>query len=93
MNNSKKSLQKAFSAAVFDPRKPGPLATIVEVNDQLYLMKRAAEVLRDAERFEGVERWAKLRDAVAIAGYAMTLTLYDDIVANGLNVSLPPAED
>lgn len=79
-------MQKAFASAAFDPRKPGPLSTIVEVNDQTYLMKRAQEMLRDAERFGGMQRWTKLRDAVGILGYAMTI---GDVQAEDLLPSHP----
>lgn len=72
-NNSKKALQAAFREATFDPRKPGPLSTIVEANDVEYLTSRTIEILKDSKSFEGAVRRAKLRDAAAIIAYAMTL--------------------
>ena len=73
MNSSGKALKAAFKAAFFDPRKPGTLSTICESNDPSYLIERGIEILRDAKRFSGYERWARVRDAVAILAYATTL--------------------
>lgn len=71
--NSKKSLQEAFRNATFDPRKPGTITTIVSCEDVDYLSKRAQEMLRDADRFEGFEKFCRMRDAVSVIAYAMTL--------------------
>jgi hypothetical protein len=38
-------------------------------------MKRAQEILRDAERFGKDEQLTRIRDAVAILGYAMALMI------------------
>lgn len=74
MMSSGKALKAAFSDCFFDPRKPGPLATICEANSVDYLLERAAEILRDTRRFQNAsEVRARLRDAAAILGYAMTL--------------------
>lgn len=73
MNSSKKALQVALREVTFDPRKPGPLTTIVTANKVDYLVERAQEVLRDSDRFTGAECRARIRDAAAILAYAMTL--------------------
>lgn len=73
MNNSKKALQQAFRDAAFDPRKPGTLTTIVSGNDPNYLIARAEEILREAKTYPGWVQRTKVRDAVAVLAYAMTL--------------------
>lgn len=73
MNNSKKALQQAFRDAAFDPRKPGSLTTIVSGNDPNYLIARAEEILRDVRAYSPTVQRTKVRDAVAVLAYAMTL--------------------
>lgn len=73
MNSSRTALLAAFKEAAFDPRKPGTLSTIVSSNKVDYLTERAMEIIRDSNRFTGAERKARIRDAVAVLGYAMTL--------------------
>lgn len=73
MNSSKKALLAAFKEATFDPRKPGSMATICSTNDVTYLLARAEEALRDSKAFHGVERRARVRSAISILAYAMTL--------------------
>lgn len=68
-----KALRKALSAAYFDPRKPSTMTAICQTQDVSYLLERAQEQLRVAKNFSGIERWAKIRDAVAILAYAMCL--------------------
>lgn len=71
--NSKTTLQAVLKEICFDPRKPGPLSTIVSANNADYLVSRAQEALRDAERFTGVEKRSRVRDTCSILAYAMTL--------------------
>lgn len=73
MNSSKKALQAAFKDAMFDPRQPGAMSTICATNDPHYLIARAEEALMDSKQFQGVERRARVRTAVSILAYAMTL--------------------
>lgn len=73
MNSSSKALREVFKLATFDPRKPGPITAIVSCNKPEYLLERAQEFLRDAERFDGLEKRTRIRDAIAVLGYAMTL--------------------
>lgn len=73
MNNSMKSLKKALSECAFNPREPGSLTTIISCNDEDYLVLRVQEMLRDAQRFDGAQKRARLRDAAALLAYAMTL--------------------
>lgn len=38
-------IRKAVKDAVFNPRKPGPMKIIADINDPDYCCKRAAEIL------------------------------------------------
>lgn len=74
MMSSAKMLRKALLSTMFDPRKPHQVMSIVvEGKDSAQLLDRGIEMLRQAKLFEGIERWAKVRDAVAVLAYSMTL--------------------
>lgn len=73
MNSSKKVLNQALKECLFDPRKPSSMTTIVSSNKVEYLTERAQEILHDVGHFSGAEKTARLRDAIGILAYAMTL--------------------
>lgn len=70
--SSRTAVARVLKESVFDPKKPGALATICNGQPQSYLIARAQEVLRDAmnEVHDSLARGNKIRDAISILAAA-----------------------
>ncbi len=46
---TKKDIQRELRSAIFTPSQPGPLKVILDVGNYSYFLRRASELLKEAE--------------------------------------------
>lgn len=74
---SLKELRKQLTQCLFNPKKPGPMSILAEMNDAYYWESRAIEAIREAQSLglnefgqvlgvKGAMRLDKLRQAVQL---------------------------
>lgn len=56
---TKTYIKKLLAAAAFDPKTKGPLSTILEMSDSVYLLQRTLELIREAQMANGPGERAK----------------------------------